>query len=402
MAERAYKETTATQKIFALKKRIRAVAGGTGAAKTDSILVWLIDYCQSSKNKVVTVVAESFPHLDLGAIRDFKSVMQANGYWDDNYWNESKHVYTFPTDSFLEFISFDKFGKAHGPRRDVLFLNEANNLPYLIVDQLITRTREVVWMDWNPSMEFYFYTEMLNRREDIDFITLNFHDNEGLSEEEKKEIEAHRSNIGWWRVYGEPVHGEYGNLAGKIYSGWQFIDEIPFEARLERYYVDFGWHDPCAIGAIYYLNGGYIVDELAYTKEMQNRQIADLLANLPKALVVADQAEPKSIEEVKSYGVSIVPCVKGPDSVRQGIKLVSDQRVSVTKRSVNVIKEYRNYQWIVNKEGITTMEPEHDFSHHMDGIRYGITSIVPLKRREEIVRNLSCSTSSKPRINPAR
>jgi len=166
--------------------------------------------------------------------------MQSNGYWEDGDWNESRHIYVFPTGSFIEFISFDKFGKAHGPRRDVLFLNECNNLPYNIVDQLITRTRETVWMDWNPTMEFYFYTEMLNRRDDIDYITLNYEDNEALSEEEKKEIETHRNNLSWWKVYGKPVHGEYGELLSKIYNGWQLIDEIPHEARLERYGLDFG------------------------------------------------------------------------------------------------------------------------------------------------------------------
>ena len=117
------------------------------------------------------MVAESVPHLKLGAIRDFQAIMKANGYWQDSCWNETNHIYTFPEGSFIEFISFDKFGKAHGPRRDILFLNEANNIPYNIADQLITRTRKVVWMDWNPSEEFWFYTEMQPNRNDIDFIT---------------------------------------------------------------------------------------------------------------------------------------------------------------------------------------------------------------------------------------
>ncbi len=127
-----------------MRKRIRAVSGGTSASKTISILIWLIDYGQSTENEVMTVVAESVPHLLLGAIRDFKNIMIFHGYWNDNNWNESKHIYIFQGKSILEFISFDKFGKAHGPRRDVLFLNEANNIPYIIADQLITRTRKIV------------------------------------------------------------------------------------------------------------------------------------------------------------------------------------------------------------------------------------------------------------------
>lgn len=124
-----FQDTTATKRIFQLKKRIRAVSGGTSSSKTISILIWLIDYCQSVPSQVCTVVAESVPHLLLGSIRDFQSIMTENGYWVDTAWNESKHIYTFPNNSFLEFISFDKFGKAHGPRRDILFLNEANNIP---------------------------------------------------------------------------------------------------------------------------------------------------------------------------------------------------------------------------------------------------------------------------------
>ena len=213
MAE--FKDTSATKKIFSLKKRIRAVSGGTSASKTISILVWLIDYGQSTKDEIITVVAESYPHLNLGAMRDFKSIMIAHGYWNDRAWNESSHTYTFPNKTILEFISFDKFGKAHGPRRDVLFINEANNIPYNIVDQLITRTRKIVWMDWNPSSEFWFYTEMKDKRDDIDFITLTYKDNEALDEVMIKEIESHRENKQWWQVYGL---GQLGEVEGRIYT----------------------------------------------------------------------------------------------------------------------------------------------------------------------------------------
>src|SRR3990167_484261 len=163
MQGKVFQNTQATKKLFSLTKRIRAIAGGTSASKTISILIWLIDRGQAGNNEIMTVVAESVPHLKLGAIRDFKNIMTANGYWNDDAWNATG-IYTFPNKSTLEFVSFDKFGKAHGPRRDVLFLNEANNLPFNIVDQLITRTRKIVWMDWNPTNEFWFYTEIQGKR----------------------------------------------------------------------------------------------------------------------------------------------------------------------------------------------------------------------------------------------
>src|SRR3990167_6658746 len=100
MEDFQFRDTTATHKIFQLQKKIRAVSGGTWASKTISIIIWLIDYAQSTKNQVITVVAESVPHLKLGAIRDFQAIMKVNGYWQDAVWNETNHIYTFPEGSF--------------------------------------------------------------------------------------------------------------------------------------------------------------------------------------------------------------------------------------------------------------------------------------------------------------
>lgn len=381
MVENLFRDTQATKKIFSLTKRIRAVGGGTAASKTISILVWLIDYGQSTHNEIMTVVAESVPHLLLGAIRDFKNIMIAHGYWNDKNWNESKHIYTFPNNSILEFISFDKFGKAHGPRRDVLFLNEANNIPYNIVDQLIIRTRKIVWMDWNPTNEFWFYTEMLPVRGDIDFITLTYLDNEALDKTTKNEIESHRNNKGWWQVYGL---GQLGDLESKIYTDWQLIDDIPHEARLERRGLDFGYsNDPTSIAAIYKYNNSFIVDEETYQKGLSNKNIADIIKNLnqPQVMVIADSAEPKSIDELKLYGINIYPSMKGQGSVNQGIQFVQGQRIWITKRSINGIKEYRNYLWKTDKDGKLTQDPEEVFNHFMDAVRYGLDSYRP--KREQ-------------------
>ncbi len=386
MTENLFKDTTATRKIFSLKNRIRAVSGGTSASKTISILVWMIDYGQVTSNKVMTVVAESVPHLMLGAIRDFKTIMTANGYWDSNCWNETSHTYKFSKGSFIEFISFDKFGKAHGPRRDVLFLNEANNLPYTIADQLITRTRGIVWMDWNPSEEFWFYTEMLPNRKDIDFITLTYLDNEALDEVSKVEIESHRNNKQWWTVYGE---GKLGVISSRIYTNWQIIDEIPHQARLWRRGLDFGYtNDPTVIEDIYEYNGGYIIDESIYQKGLSNKSIFDAVNNLPEpqTLIIGDSAEPKSIDELTSYGLNIIGATKGAGSVFQGIQFVQGQKISITSRSVKTLKAYRNYTFIVDKEGKTTNIPDdsnHEWSNSMDAIRYGFNGVGSVSKVRE-------------------
>lgn len=371
-------DTTATRKIFSLKKRIRAVAGGTSASKTISILVWIIDYCQSQKegnNKIVSVVSESFPHLEKGAMRDFEGIMKDRGYWKEDRWNKTKHEYVFETGTKCEFTSMDSYGKAHGPRRHVLFANECNNLQYNIVDQLITRTKEIVWLDWNPTDEFWFYTEMLNKRDDIDFITLTYKDNEGLDEVTISEIESHKSNKNWWTVYGL---GQLGEIEGRIYRDWAIIDEIPHEARLERYGLDFGYsNDPTGIVALYKYNGGFILDEITYRKGLSNKNISDILINLPQALVIADSAEPKSIDEIASFGISIMATDKGKDSVNYGIQYVQTQRISVTKHSTNLIKEYRNALWKTDKDGKIINEPEPGNDHLLDAVRYAIVSTTP-------------------------
>jgi phage terminase large subunit len=369
-----FQPTTATKRIADMQGRIRAVAGGTSASKTISIIFWLIDYCGSDmgRAKLATVVSESYPHLEKGAMLDFENIMKDRGYWKDDRWNKSKHQYTFETGNILEFFSVDTYGKAHGPRRDVLFLNECNNLHYNIVDQLITRTREIVWLDWNPTNEFWFYTEMLGKRDDIDFITVTYKDNEALDQTTIDEIESHRHNKNWWRVYGE---GQLGDVEGRVFTGWAFIDEIPHEARLERRGLDFGYsNDPTALIDIYYYNGGFILDERLYRKGLTNKQIADYINNMehPEVTVYADSAEPKSIDEIRSYGVTVLAAQKGQGSVNQGISYVQDQQVSVTKRSTNLRHEYMNYMWETDKDGNIINKPMDDFNHGMDATRYGL------------------------------
>lgn len=369
-----FQKTTATDKILRLNKRIRGVCGGTSASKTISILLWLIDYAQTRNNELISIVSESFPHLKRGAMRDFLMIMETHQYYQDARWNKTDYIYTFETGSKIEFFSADQPGKVRGPRRDVLFLNEANNISYETYTQLEVRTKKIIWLDWNPVQEYWWYSEVMPNQ-DVDFIKLTYKDNEALDQSIIAAIESRMGNKNWWAVYGL---GELGEVEGKIYKDWAIVEEIPHEARLERYGLDFGYsNDPTAIVAIYYYNGGYILDEITFQKGLSNKQIADILNNQPKALVVADSAEPKSIDEIMSYGVNINPAQKGQGSVNQGIQWVQQQRISMTKRSTNLIKEYRNYLWQTDKDGKILNVPDVGFDHSMDAVRYGMDSLKP-------------------------
>jgi phage terminase large subunit len=369
-------KTTATDKIFQLKKRVRCVGGGTGASKTISILLWIIQRALLPKyaGEVISCVSESFPHLKRGVIRDFQNIMEEHGYWQEENYNRTDCIYSFPTGTKVEFFSVDQPGKVRGPRRDILFINEANNITYEIFTQLEVRTKKIIWMDWNPVSEYWFY-EQVKGKPDTDFITLTYKDNEALDKGIVQAIESRMHNKNWWKVYGL---GELGDSEGKVYKDWQFIDEIPHEARLERRGLDFGYsNDPSALVDIYYYNGGYILEERLYQKGMSNKQIADFITNLdyPSVMVIADSAEPKSIDEIRGYGVNVMPVTKGKDSITQGIQFVQDQRISVTKRSTNLIKEYRNYLWETDRDGKITNEPSPIFNHSMDAIRYGFEAL---------------------------
>ena len=310
-------------------------------------------------------------------MRDFLQILKEHNYYNDKRWDRTNFIYTFETGSQIEFFSADQADKLRGGRRDRLFVNEANNISFQAFEELEVRTREFVIIDWNPTNEFWFYTDVLGVRDDVDHIILTYKDNEALDEATVKSIEQRKDRPSWWKVYGE---GQLGELEGKIYTNWQIIDEIPHEARLERYGLDFGYtNDPTAIVAVYKYNGGFILDEITFQKGLTNKQIADILNNQPKALVIADSAEPKSIDEIKSYGVNILPAIKGQGSVNQGIQYVQDQRISVTKTSLNLIKEYRNYLWKVDKDGKVLNIAEDIFDHAMDAVRYALSSYLTIK-----------------------
>lgn len=366
-----YIATTALNKILALKKRLKIIQGGTSASKTISVLQIFIDRAQSRKGHISSVVSETMPHLKRGAIRDFLNIMEGHGYYKDKLWNKTDFIYTFETGSKIEFFSADSSDKVRGPRRNGdLFMNECNNMLFDTYTQLAIRTEGDIFLDYNPVAEFWVHEEVMPKLEH-DFIILTYKDNEGLPTQIVKEIESRRDNKNFWKVFGE---GQLGDSEGKIYKDWAIVDEVDHHAKLVCRGLDYGYsNDPSAIVDVYYLNGGYILDEVCFQKGLSNKQIADIIKNLERTTTVADSAEPKSNDEIKSYGITIIPTEKGPDSVRNGIQLVQYQRISVTKRSTNIIKEYRNYLWETDKDGKILNEPEHTFSHSMDAIRYALT-----------------------------
>ena len=354
-------------------------------------MLYLIASAQSDTSPTLaSVVSESMPHLRKGAMRDFLNIMKDHKYFKKERWNATNSTYTFETGSQIEFFSADSGDKLRGARRDRLFINEANNISFEAFEQLEMRTKEFIFLDWNPSNSFWYYEQVKGYRDDVEELTLTYIDNEALDKSIVASIEKRKNRPNWWRVYGL---GQLGELEEKIYKDWQIIKEIPHEARLIRRGLDFGYtNDPTAIVELYEYNGGYIANEILYQKGMSNKQIADfLLSQEHQVLVMADLAEPKSIDEIRSYGVNILGASKGAGSIMQGISYIQDQRMSITERSLNLIKEYRNYTFKKDRDGKVLNEPIDYWNHILDALRYSFDGIrqaqtLPI---EEITKRLN-------------
>lgn len=374
-------KTTAQSKIARLRKRVRIVRGGTSSSKTFSIIPLLISYAVENANCEISVVSESIPHLRRGAIRDFLKIMDMVGMYEPTQWNKSSLTYTFNNGAFIEFFSADQPDKLRGARRDVLFVNECNNIDWESYYQMAIRTRRFIYLDYNPVVEFWVDSELKDDA-DSEMIVLTYKDNEALDASIVKEIEKAKQRAetsaywaNWWKVYGL---GEIGNLEGVVFSNYKTIDTIPSEARLIGCGLDFGYsNDPTAIVEIYQHDGQRIVNLKCYRTGMLNAAIAkELSEGVP---IYADSAEPKSIEEIRRYGKAIKAVTKGKDSILYGIQIMQSQEYLVTKQSTELIKELRGYCWDQDKSGNRLNHPVGE-DHAIDAWRYHEMEALGLKR----------------------
>jgi phage terminase large subunit len=378
-------QTTAQSKISKLKKRIRIVQGGTSSSKTFTILPFLIQYAIQTPKSEISVVAESIPHLRRGAIKDFLKIMDWTNNFNPNNFNKSNLTYKFSNGSYIEFFSADQPDKLRGARRDILFINECNNVTFESYQQLSIRTKKFIYLDYNPTNEFWVHTELINDN-NSDFVILTYKDNEALDESIVKEIEKAKVKAetstyweNWWKVYGL---GQIGTLEGVIFNNWQTIDTIPDEARLLGYGLDFGYsNDPTSIIEVYKYNDVRILNEICYNKGLSNSQISKYITT--KLPCYCDSAEPKSIDELKSYGIKAIAVTKGNDSINFGIQTMQEQDYLITKQSINLINELRKYSWDKDKKtGLKLNKPIDNFNHAIDAIRYHEMETLGLRKNK--------------------
>lgn len=357
--------------------------GGTSSGKTYTLMQVLIFHALNNNGCVITVAGQDLPNLKVGAMRDAKTIVNGSD-WLRNFFkfNESGSFFQGANNSIIEFKSYQNEQDAKNGKRDFLFINEANGVSYSIYWQLSIRTRQKVYLDYNPSERFWVHNDVIGRK-GVKLIISDHRGNPFLTAEEHARIEAIEDEE-LFKVY---ARGLTGKLSGVIFPNFSIVDELPSreEWKLYGYGLDFGFtNDPTALVQCVIAHGELWVDLLVYETELTNPMIADKAkANgiTRKTQIVADSAEPKSIAELNNLGLWVVPTSKGKDSIAVGIDVLHRYKINVTRRSMPLIEEMQAYKWETDRDGNKTNKPIDKFNHAIDAIRYFAMMKLNVKRR---------------------
>lgn len=352
--------------------RVCVNQGGTSSGKTYTIMQVLIYTALIEAGSITTVVGQDLPNLKVGALRDAKTIL-AGSEWLAGYFNihESEHYLQCKNNSIIEFKSYNDEQDAKNGKRDYLFVNEANGIPYEIYWQLAIRTRKKIWIDYNPSERFWVHNEVKGRQ-GVKMIISDHRGNPFLSKEEHERIESIEDKE-LWKVY---ARGLTGKLSGVIFPNFRIVDSMPERDswKIQGYGLDFGFtNDPTALVHCVIAHGELWTDLEIYDVGLTNPMIAEKAreAGITKAnQIIADSAEPKSIEELRNAGLWIIPTVKGKDSIMVGIDILHRYKWNVTRRSIGLIEELQSYKWKKDRDGKKTNIPIDKYNHAIDATRY--------------------------------
>lgn len=371
------------EKNYRSSKRFVFNQGGTRSSKTYSILqVLIVKALEAEEPTVISVVRKTLPALKKSVLRDFISILDSMGIYNETQHNKSDNTYQL-NNTLVEFFSIDTAAKYRGSKRDFLFLNEANELHFEDIFQLQVRTTKQVFADYNPSDSISWIYDLIDQRpNEVDFIKSTYLDNTFLEQSIIDEIEKLKdTDEDYWRIYGL---GERGGTKDLVYSVKE-IDIIPEDASLVGLGLDFGFsHDPTALIGVYKKDEGLYFDELLYERGLTNFDLHNRLRELgiqKNIDIVGDSAEPRSIEELRRLGYAIKPAVKGPDSIRNGIDILKRHKLYVTNDSHNLIVEFNRYKWRKDSAGNMLNQPVDVFNHGCDALRYVALNMLKIKQQ---------------------
>lgn len=357
-------------------KKIVVEQGGTRSGKTYNILLFIIfHYCTHNKNKIVTICRKTFPSLRATVLRDFLQILNHYQIYRDEFHNKSSSEYHL-FGNLIEFTSLDQSQKIRGRKRDLLFINEGNELYWEDWQQLIFRTQERIILDFNPSDEYHWIYDNVITREDCAFYKTTYLDNPFLEDIIKQEIERLKeTDDQYWQIYGL---GERASSINTIFK-YSEVNKIPEDSKLIAYGMDFGYsNDPTTLVSVFVMEHNLYIKEHLYRTQMTTQDINVFLReqNLLSNPIYADSAEPRLIAELRRMGHNIFPSLKGKDSVNAGIDLLKRYKLHITSDSNNAIQEFRNYKWKEDRSGKLINVPEDKHNHIIDPCRYATYSIL--------------------------
>ena len=334
------KVATESYKAFKMGYRIIVNQGGTRSGKTFTIAQLLIALALKEKC-TISITSVAFPHLRRGAMRDWRTIMENSGLYDQNHHVRTEQVYNYPNGSYIEFFSSDNNLKVRGPGRDILFFNEANLTDFDTFTQLMLRTRKAIFIDFNPADEFHWIYDNILTRADCYFIKSTYLDNPFLPNEQVKEIENLKNvDSNFWRIYGE---GERGHSEGVIYTHWQ-----PFSSSMVAQSVfglDFGYNNPTALVRVTDHDSDLYWKEEIYQSHLTNSDLIPMLKQIvkPHETIYCDSAEPNRIEELRRAGIKAIPANK---DVKSGIDFIKSRKLFIHSGSANLLKEIKSYKYM--------------------------------------------------------
>ncbi len=373
MSSLKIKTSNVFERNYSASTKIVVNQGGTRSGKTYSLCQLLIVKALEISGKRYSIVRKSLPSLKLSVMRDFFEILNNLDLYNESNHNKSDHTYLLNGNTF-EFISLDQPQKKRGTKRHYLFCNEANELSWEDFFQLIIRTEEKVYIDFNPSETHHWIYDKVLSRDDATLIKSTYLDNPFLTSELVKEIERLKyTDDEYWKIYGL---GERGFSKSIIFNKVEIIGTVPAEAKELAIGLDFGFtNDPTAIIEVYEQEGALILNELIYERGLTNQDIAGTLHNFGidrRRVIFGDSAEPKSIEEIYRLGFNIKPASKGKDSINIGIDLMKRYNIKVTSKSKNLISELNSYKWQEDKNGYLINKPIDSNNHAIDAVRYAV------------------------------
>tara|TARA_R100001443_G_scaffold104621_2_gene113325 strand:- start:11378 stop:12538 length:1161 start_codon:yes stop_codon:yes gene_type:complete len=366
------KGTVVLKKNLDASTRIVVNQGGTRSSKTYSLAQLIILKALQTKGKVYTICRKTLPALKGTAYRDFFSILESHNLYNPENHNKSELTYKLNGNE-IEFISVDMPQKIRGRKRNILWLNEANEFDFESWVQLSLRTTENIYLDFNPSDPYSWIYDNVINREDCTFIKSTYLDNPFLPEETIKEIERLRDlDSNYWKIYGL---GDMAQPTETIFRQFEICNNVPEQAQLIAMGMDFGYsNDPTALVEVFKLNDNLYLNEVLYSKGLTNQDIAAELRkhSITRQIeIIGDSAEPKSIEEINRLGFNVKPAKKGADSINMGIDILRRYKIHITKSSTNTINEFKFYKWLVDKNGKVINKPATNQADHIiDSVRY--------------------------------